>query len=161
MKGSLSVLKLILGTYFSQTGNPLVIPKNNNFRVEATESEETRQKVTRTMVVTRSSTQHKHKAQSEDEHIVQLCVSSSRISPNHFSLPNHTEKEQVTVKKTEHNVELKTKQKRKLLCQEKAHGDSRRHKSQSHQRLHLSPSESNLPTSNNKKVHNLKHPLMK
>jgi len=27
LKGSLSVLKLIPGTYLSQTGNPLVIPK--------------------------------------------------------------------------------------------------------------------------------------
>ena len=96
LKGSLSVLKLIPGTYFNQTGNPLLIAK----KTTTLELRQLNLKRQDKSLLTQNSTRHKHKAQCEDEHINQLCVLSSRISPNHFSHQNHTEEEELIVKHT-------------------------------------------------------------
>lgn len=74
LNGPLSVLNSIPGTYFSQTGNPLCRKQSKWTKMV---KERKRRAVDEILhISTRSSTQHKHKVLSEDEHTVLIVVSA-------------------------------------------------------------------------------------
>lgn len=72
LKGPLSVLNSIPGTYLSQTGNPLKQKHNPNIVMQSIF--EINDQDSCTIIITHNSIQHKHKGQSGDEHKALLAA---------------------------------------------------------------------------------------